>query len=366
MFYGTTGAGGSSNNGTIFEITPAGGFTMLYSFAGYPDGGSLPEGLVQAPDGNYYGITVHGGANCADGGCGTFFKIMPGGVPITLYSFCTQATCLDGAYPLGLIRAANGNFYGTTLQGGTYDLLCGTVFEITATGKLTSLHSFNHSDGCQPSGPLIQGADGNFYGTTNQGGTHGEGAFFKMNPAGKLTGFYSFCSQPNCADGYRPVAVLQATDGNLYGTTAFGGLNRLGTIFQITPEGSLTTLHSFAGADGSLPTSLMQATDGNLYGTTQAGGIAKNSGSVFRLSMDLLPFAKLTQNSGKVGQSAGILGQNFTGTTNVSFNGTPASFTVVSDTYIRATVPAGATTGFATVSTPSGTLTSNVAFQVMP
>ncbi|HEV2400298.1 MAG TPA: choice-of-anchor tandem repeat GloVer-containing protein [Candidatus Sulfotelmatobacter sp.] len=160
------------------------------------------------------------------------------------------------------------------------------------------------------------------------------------------------------------------TDGNFYGTTLYGGNSSgVGTIFKITPQGVLTTLYDFCSetscADGSLPqAALIQGTDGDFYGTTTSGG-QNNNGTVFRFSMGLAPFVKLALSSGKIGQVDRVLGQGFTGTTGVFFNGTPSTFTVISDTLIRTTVPAGATTGFVTVETPGGTLTSNVVFRVI-
>jgi uncharacterized repeat protein (TIGR03803 family) len=168
---------------------------------------------------------------------------------------------------------------------------------------------------------------------------------------------------------------IQATDGNLYGTTFFGGnlscdsRYGCGTVFRIEPTGALTTLHSFCDPpcnDGAWPLAgLIQATDGTFYGAASSGG-SMGDGTIFSLSMGLAPFLAFVQDYGKVGQTGGILGQGFTGTTGVSFNGTSATFTVISDTYLTATVPAGATTGYVTVATPSGTLTSNVPFHVIP
>jgi len=177
----------------------------------------------------------------------------------------------------------------------------------------------------------------------------------------------------NCADGAFPSSALAwASDGNAYGTASLGGDlpcgvedTGCGTIFKITPAGALTTLHTFEGTDGDFPGPLVQGTDGTFYGVTASGG-AGGDGTIFNLSVGLSSFVRLPQDSGEVGQSGGILGQGFTGTTGVFFNGTPANFTVESDTYIRATVPAGATTGYVTVTTPSGTLTSNVPFRVIP
>jgi uncharacterized repeat protein (TIGR03803 family) len=173
--------------------------------------------------------------------------------------------------------------------------------------------------------------------------------------------------------GGEPLAdLIQGTDGNLYGTTSVGGdINCLdpgvgcGTIFQVTPTDQWNTLHTFKLHDGSTPTSaLLQATSGIFYGLTENGG--KVVGTVFSLDMGLGPFVAFVEHAGEVGQTIGVLGQGFIGSSNVTFSGKTASFTVVSDTFINATVPAGATTGYVTVTTPSGTLTSNVPFHVIP
>jgi len=160
---------------------------------------------------------------------------------------------------------------------------------------------------------------------------------------------------------------VQGTDGNFYGTTDLGGTHNKGTIFQMTPGGALTTLRSLSGSDGTGPQSgLMQATDGNFYGTARSGGMA-NNGTVYRLSMGLGPFVMLSPTADSVGQAISILGNNLTGTTSVTFNGIPSpKIIVVSPTLIYAAVPSGVTNGPVQVTTPSGTLTSNVNFQVLP
>jgi uncharacterized repeat protein (TIGR03803 family) len=266
-----------------------------------------------------------------------------------------------------LVQGTDGNFYGTTSRGGAGN--GGTVFKITSGGTLTTLHSFaGATDGAFPVAALVQGTDGNFYGTTSRGGAGNSGTVFKITSGGNLTTLYSFCSQGGnlCTDGISPVAALvQGTDGNFYGTTSSGGAGNGGTVFKITSGGTLTTLHSFAGAtDGVSPVAaLVQGTDGNFYGTTSGGG-AGNGGTVFSLSVGLAPFVETIPSSGQVGAAVIILGTNLTGATGVSFNGTAATFTVVSSSEIQTTVPAGATTGIVQVTTPSGTLNSNVAFQV--
>jgi uncharacterized repeat protein (TIGR03803 family) len=178
-----------------------------------------------------------------------------------------------------------------------------------------------------------------------------------------LTTLHSFDN----TDGTNPNGgLVQATDGNFYGTTVGGGANGGGTVFKITSNGTLTTLHSFAGADGANPyAGLIQATDGNFYGTTAWGGV-NDTGIVFSLSVGLGPFVKTQTASARVGVEVKILGNDLTGASSVMFNGTAAVFTVVSSSLIKTTVPTGASTGFVTVTTPSGTLTSNVEFRVRP
>jgi len=277
-------------------------FTTLLSFD-YTDGYNPWGGLVQAADGNFYGTTRYGGANSCiisgtDYGCGTVFKITPTGTLTTLYSFCSQSGCTDGALADSrLIQASDGNFYGTTTAGGVSSQCstnlgpgCGTIFEITPSGTLTTLYSFCSQSGCTDGfwshGGLIQAADGNFYGTDYRGGANGDyGTVFKITPSGTLTTLHSFCSQSGCTDGSSPEAgLIQATDGNFYGTTVSGGANSYGTTFKITPSGTLTTLYSFCSqsgcTDGESPTArLVQSTDGNFYGTTSFGGTQEPCGS---------------------------------------------------------------------------------------
>jgi len=380
-FYGTTFSGGISNCafgsscGTVFKITPSGTLTTLHSFD-QTDGGN-PGTLVQAGNGSFYGITFGGGGSIkCTGGCGTVFQITPAGNLSTLYSFCSQTNCTDGSFPTGLVQGSSGNFYGTTESGGSstnciFGSSCGTVFKITPRGTLTTLHSFDGTDGDDPEAGLVQGTDGNFYGTTISGGTNSDGTVFKITPSGTLTTLHSFSG----TDGDSPNAMLvQGTDGNFYGATSVGGSNSCsngcGTVFEITPSGTLTTLHSFDGTDGNASAGLVQDTNGTFYGTTESGGSSRNCsggcGTVYSLSVALNPFVGTLPTSGKVGTTVKILGQNLMGTTGVSFNGTAATFTVVSNSYIKASVPNGATTGFVTVTTPSATLKSNKKFRVAP
>jgi len=417
-FYGTTGYGGGSSCGwgyggcgTVFKITPGGILTTGYHFTG-TDGSTAHKGLVQATDGSYYGITAYGGAI----GGGTVFNITPTGKLTTLHNF---GSLTDGYMPYGLMQASNGNFYGVTAYGGAMGY--GTVFEITPTGTLTTLHSFDNTDGATPTGQLVQGIDGNLYGTAYVGGAGGTGTVFKITPAGKLTTLYDFCSQANCTDGANPTGglvqasngnfygttygggaygsgtvfkittagapttlhsfcsedacrdganpgyeLVQGTDGNFYGTTNWGGNGGYGTLFEITPAGVLTALHAFSTADGYLnKVGLLQGTDGKFYGTTEIGG-PLGSGTIYTFDNSLGPFVSFLRNQARVGQTFGVLGQGLSGASSVSFNGTPATFTVLKDTFLTAVVPAGATTVSVTVTTPGGVLTSNKTFRVTP
>lgn len=396
LAYGAAGGGGVNDRGTIFKMTPTGRLTTIYNFCSLTNcaDGAGPVGLVLAVDGNFYGTTASGGATNG----GTVFRITPVGRLSVLYSFCSQTNCPDGLYPNGgMIQGTDGNFYGTTSDGGVdeecgvNEFGCGTVFQITPQGALTTLYRFCSSgypacpDGNTPQGGLVQAVDGSFYGTTYGGvlQTTG-GTIFNITSAGVLSTLYTFCSLSGCADGKGPVGELvQGSDGNVYGTTLSGGLGgwrrlgfSLGTIFELISGGTLATLYNFCSqpycVDGFEPTEgLMQGTDGVLYGSTLSGGggscgFGGGCGTVFSLDVGLPPLITFVNPGGTVNQPFGILGQGFTGATAVSLNGTPASFTVKSDTFIEATVPPGATTGYVTVTTPSGTLTSNKPFVVIP
>jgi uncharacterized repeat protein (TIGR03803 family) len=430
--YGTTLRGEPKWDGTAFQMTPSGQLTTLLIFCERPhttackEGASPSGGLVLAPNGLLYGVTDRGGAN----NYGTIYEINTAGKIRTLYNFCSQSGCADGASPAGnLVQSFQGDFYGTTM--GTLDGVA-TIFKLTPEGTLTTLYS-----GCElgcgqpggPSGNLIQGSDRNFYGTSFFGGANGYGAIFKITPSGTLTILYSFCALSNCADGNYPVAgLVEDTNGDLYGTTTSGGSTDYGTAFRFSPDGTLTTLHNFCldndyptCSDGAKPNApLILASDGNLYGTASTGGtnacivincgtlfqITKGGefstvydftyassffpgtivqgtdgiiygaatetvtsgtdGGIFSVSLNLPPFVEAIPSGGSVRRTISIVGQGLTGTTSVSINEVPTSFTVVSDTLIHATVPANATTGYVAVSTPTGTLTSNVPFHVIP
>jgi len=386
-FYGTAG-GGAYRSGTLFNITPNGKFTTLYSFCAHggpycPDG-SGPNGLVTAPNGDLYGTTSSGGTPSSDnrcyGGCGTVFKLAAGGTLTTLYRFCVQAGCPDGAEPNGLAQSPDGDFYGATYGGGAGG--SGAIFKISPGGKLDTLYSFCTQAGCpdgyNPAAGLVQALDGDFYGTTYRGGSNGYGTIFKVSQSGALTTLHNFCEQSGCADGAAPYArLMPATDGNLYGTTLSGGDGNGGTVFEITPGGALTTLHSFCAQSACVPGpnvqgSLIQATSGDIYGTTLFGGPVHEvcqhlgCGTFFRLAGGLTSFVKTLPHSSRVGTTIRILGTNLSGAYGVLFNGAPAEFTPISDTEISTVVPVGATTGKIKIVTPAGVIFSGGPFFIDP
>lgn len=432
-FY-AVGAGVTSTKGTFFRVTPSGQVTSLYSFCpqAYCTDGWGVFNVILGPDGNFYGMTTNGGSysqsQCSNVnfGCGTVFKITPAGKLTTLHMFCTQSGCPDGYQPLGrsLALGPDGNFYGTTSAGGSGG--GGTIFRITPTGTLTTLYSF----ACSPQGVCPQGdglvtgvtfgSNGNLFGAANWGGSFNAGTLFQLNRSGQLSVFYNFTGSPNsphvngltlASDGtlygtnagsafvprtifkvtesgsvgqlysfsgsdYPYAPVIQGTDGNLYGSVTSNTIGG-GWLYQITTSGALTTLYNFCSqsgcADGENPfASLVQATNGVFYGTTPQGGTSGNCGTnagcgtLFSLSMGLAPFVEAMPNFAKTSATISILGNNLTGTTSVSFNGIPAVFKVISGTLVRVQVPTGATTGTIQVTTPSGVLSSNVPFNVLP
>ncbi len=287
--YGTTYQGGDKNAGTIFKITPTGTYTRLYSFcsqAQCADGQWPLPSLVQAGDGNFYGV-----ASSGTSGSGNVFRITPSGVFTVIYQFCSWVDCTDGAQPRGtLVVGTDGNLYGTTFQGGYGQNGPGSIFMLTLSGTLTSLHKFNGADGANPEAGLALGRDGNFYGTTISQGANNGGTIFKITPDGSLTTLYNFCALDACVDGYHPALyspMLQAGDGNFYGTTQDGGGANMGNIYQITPTGTYTVLYSFCRQqgcpDGRTPfAGLIQGGDGNLYGTTQ--GDSFYPGTIYRIT----------------------------------------------------------------------------------
>lgn len=240
--YGTSLGTYPQDNGTVFEVTTAGQYNLLYAFAGSPDGSGPYAGLIRDRKGGFYGTTFWGGI----AGEGTIFELTASGAEKVLYSFCSLPKCTDGKYPYAsLVEDANGNLYGTTVNGGStlcygrFGGGCGVVFELTSAGKLRVLHQFKSSpnDGENPNGGLVLDASGNLYGTTTYGGKSGWGTVFKITPAGKETILYNFSGG---ADGSGPYASLLLEKGNLYGTTTSGGTvnancTGCGVVFRLTP-----------------------------------------------------------------------------------------------------------------------------------
>jgi len=426
-YYGAVSVGGTNNGGAIFQFTAGGNLTDTYSFCSLPncaDGYDPTAAPILGSDGILYGTTSAGGV--ANGGgasqAGTVFKMTLGGKLANLYSFCPKSGCFDGSGPVGLVQASNSNFYGATASGGKFGE--GTLFELTSTGGFKLMYTFcsreNCADGSLPRSAPMQASNGNFYGTTQLGGSHNDGVVYEITPTGSYKVLYNFCAQVNCSDGQYPMsAVVQDSAGNLFGTAFYGGAYGDGVVYEITPKNQYVVLYSFNGIDGGSSyaaltlandgnlygtsvisnnnwnegnifkvtpqgeytslysfcnygtctgyapmTTLLEATNGTLYGATTYGG-AYNYGTVFSLNNSLSPLVETVPMRGKVGTRVIILGNNLTGSTSVTFNGTEAAFTVESDTYITATVPTGAITGTISVTTPTGALNSNPVFQVL-
>ena len=268
--YGTTSGGGAGNDGTVFQMTPSGTLTTLYSFTGGADGKDPTSGLMQGSDGNFYGTTSGGGS----GNYVTVFKITPGGTLTTVGSIYGGMDPEPGRL---LVQDGAGNLYGTIADNEAGNN--GFVFKVAANGTLTTLYSFSGTDGSSPLGVVI-GNDGNLYGVTASGGSAGDGTVFRLSLSGTLTTLGTFSG----TNGQDPDELIQGNDGNFYGTTYQGGANNDGTVFKLTPGGTLTTLCSFTGANGQYPNAqLRQGTDGNLYGTTIQGG-SHSAGTAFMIT----------------------------------------------------------------------------------
>lgn len=289
--YGTTNSGGNnldcSSNippgcGVVFKLDPRGKETALYTFTGGADGGSPTAGVIRDNEGNLYGTTDFGGSGSLS--AGTVFKLDDTGQETVLHSFCSSSNCADGNGPqAGVIRDNEGNLYGTTLGGGEFCTEyggCGVVFKLDPSGQETVLYNFcpngygNCTDGNFPTAGLVRDNEGNLYGTTGYGGANGEGTVFRVGPTGTETVLHSFAGG---ADGASPFAGLVRDEaGNLYGTTTGGGPSGWGTVFKVDPDGNETVPYSFTGGtDGGYPEAgLIRDATGHLYGATFFGGLA--------------------------------------------------------------------------------------------
>jgi uncharacterized repeat protein (TIGR03803 family) len=359
---------------------------VLHTFCGGGGCGSLatdgylPAGrLIFGTDGSLYGTTQFGGVFQGVFNSGTIFRITRSGSYKILHVFSGNSNTGDGANPAaGLIQASDGNFYGTTMSGGTSGIY-GTVFKMTHSGAVTVLHSFtssNDPDGAQPESTLVEASDGNLYGTTYSGGANGSGTAFRISKSGVFKKIYDF-TQAAGNVGFRPMAgLIQASDGNLYGTAwEGGGPTQVGSIYQLTLTGAATLEAGFDGqTTGSSPVDApLQGSDGKLYATSPNGGGPNASGAqgtLVVLSSSLAPpiptVSSFSPTKAKVGKKVTVSGTVFVGATAVTFKGTSATFVVNASGFVTATVPAGATSGPISVTTAGGMATSKNNFTVLP
>ena len=356
QYYGTNEAGGLYGFGNIFKMKQGGGLTVLHAFNG-SSGCSTPEAPpIESVAGGFYGTAIGHGTSK-----GCVYRITKAGEFTVLHTF----TGADGAQPFApLVQGSNFYFYGTTMNGGTHGY--GTIFRISSTGNFKVVFNFDGLHGAHPFAGLSEASDGNFYGTASSGGLYGGGIAFQLTSGQAVMVLHNF---QGGGDGSNEVGGLaQASDGNLYGTNNVNGANGWGVLYRITLGGQFTVLHDFDWYTGASPQdTLLQHTNGILYGTTAVGGKGNNGrGTFYSLDLGLPPFVTYLPVYGRPGALVQILGQGFSDTSEVRFNGAPAEFTAVYPTYIRAIVPDGASSGSITVTTGDGTLTSNKVFIVHP
>jgi uncharacterized repeat protein (TIGR03803 family) len=340
--FGGTGGGFDAVGGTAFMLTPSGGYTALHYFCqlgGNCLDGETPSSLILGADGNFYGTTEYGGpATSADqnGLGGIIYQLTPSGTFTTIYSFCALpqdngTNCPDGTVPNALLQGSDGNFYGVTQFGGAYNTYPGnsqgyggTIFRLTPSGAFTTLHSFCKddapacADGSNPvSESLMQASATALYGTTGSGGAHNAGTIFKIDAATGFTKLYDFCSQGGkaCTDGADPTGrLIQGTDGNLYGVADYGGsASGQGTIFKMTPSGAFSTIYTFCEVnpgckDGGAPQSApVWGADGNLYGSALVGGNL-GGGAIYKVvpSPAIAPSVQLTLNQATIAKGDSV------------------------------------------------------------
>ena len=288
-YYFASAAGGSNGGGAVARVTPAGAVTTIAVLNGNDGVGAQSYArLIQASDGNLYGTTYVGGEN----GGGTVFRVTLAGVLTTIHSFGGSKG--EPLLPYsGVVQAADGFLYGTTLRGGADD--AGTVYRLSLSGDFTLLHAFNGDDGQNPEGTPVVGPGGDLYGTTLIGGDDDRGTVYRITTTGNFTSLYSFPRLGNFsaqglatnATGANPRAALMlAADGQLYGTAYQGGANGWGTVFRTSASGDVQVVHNFTGppgGGGSPLSSITQDAGGNLYGTTERGG-TQGAGAAWRLT----------------------------------------------------------------------------------
>jgi uncharacterized repeat protein (TIGR03803 family) len=358
-FYGTTQIAGTLTYGTLFRFTPPGSLTVLHNFDN-TDGEFPQVPPTQAKDGNLYGVTGSGTTYRVTLPSGTF-KQLPNNAPGNAFG--------------PLLLALDGYLYGTTSAGGTFNM--GTIFRMSTGGAIKVLYNFSGADGDDPAGPLAQGSDGNLYGTTTFGGANNTGEIFQLTlPKHKLNVLHSFSSinpsNSENSDGASPLAgLLAASDGYLYGSSDLGGTNTCGTLFRVTTSGSFSKIAEFPNlgcgpSNGNFDTepqaALMQHTNGCLYGVTESGGTNRAGNSYAGNVYSLCPGTPYhtVRVEGPVGvkpeDKVTILGDNLGEVTNVSFAGVQASFQPGSETYFTAQVPSAAVDGplVVTITNPAG------------
>jgi len=284
-FYGASRFGGFLGLGSVFKMTPSGTITTLAEFE--HDINMWPSAaLVRGADGNFYGTSAALGRFP-----GAIFRLTPDGAFTNLVEFDWDNP-INGYHPATtLVQGSDGSFYGMTRMGGAFDR--GTIFKVNTSGTLTTLVHFNQTNGSLWSSAdhesdvsLVVGDDGNFYGVTANGGLHGHGTFFRMTPGGDLTTLVNFTGNEETNKGSHPNSLILTSDGSFFGTTLEGGSSDGGTAFRVTNDGNLTTIEEFNSQEGVfLPNSLIQASDGNFYGTSLGGdGGNSDHGTVFRLT----------------------------------------------------------------------------------
>jgi len=358
-FYGDAKTGGTGNNGTVFKVTPSGTLTLLHTFTNKGDGLNPMYSLILNPNGNFYGATSQGNNSAPE----TIFQVAPSGTFKTVRTLTTAQGFSGGQ----LSQGSDGNLYGGTNAGGANGL--GTAFKMTPGKVVTVLHDFNGTDGAFAAFGLVQASDGKFYGATKGGGSANAGVIYSLTSSGMFTVLHNL---NGTSDGSTPFGqLLVASDGNLYGTAVSGGTTfvNCGTIFKVTPAGAYSVVHNFDRTSGCNPEEqLIQGTDGLLYGLVTGGGNHDGRGGVFySLDLGLPAFAGLVTTTAAEGANVGVLGQGFSGASVVKFGGVQATaISVTGSTFINVTVPAGALTGPVTVTTGSTTLTSTQTFLVKP
>ena len=367
-FYGTSSRGGAFDEGVVFKMTPVGAITVLHHFgpiapSGRGDGRFPASAPIQGRDGNLYGTTFGGGAY----GSGTIYKISRDGTFALLFSFLNDPSA--GLAPLGyyprapLLQGRDGALYGTTTYG-TNATGSGVVFRVTTGGAASTLYAFRGSDGAYPHGPLVEGTDGNLYGTTSSGGSLGGGTVYKLTKAGMLTTLHEFAS--SSIAGYSTYAgLVQASNGNFYGVTSTNSKSGAGKLFEVTPSGGYTQQASFGYQPGATPYATpFLHTNGKIYGLTYAGS-SFGHGAVYSVDLGAPGLINAVPSAAKAGATVVLLGA-VADATGVSFGGENATFSGTGSTYRTAVVPKGAATGHITLMTPTGSVQTLKPFLQLP